>query len=320
MVGTATPGDWVRSARYSAAPEVSADLRAALAELVGDDIEWLAELPASEEIQADRRRVHIGARLPSGWPPSAFAWFHSTNAGVDGLLGGRSWPSATLLTRTTGRMGRRIAEYLLSWMLVETQQSLAFTAQGQRRDWRRQPVRLLENDLAVVFGVGRIGGAVGQLLRSCGLRVLGVSRRGELVPGFDEVVDLAGALRRLGAAQWVISTLPLTDQTRGLFDQRLFDACDHACFMNVGRGATVDYSGIRAALASGRLRRAVLDVLPVEPPGAEDPWWSLPNTTITPHIAGVTADDDVLADFRRCREALLAGKRPGLAADPDAGY
>src|SRR5207237_771553 len=158
--------------------------------------------------QDGRARVHIGATLPAGWQPSDVAWLHCTQAGVDGLVGGEAgWPADTLLTRTVGKMGRRIAEYVLGWMLVETQQALAFA-----------------------------------------------------------------------------------------------HPCKGACFVNVGRGATVDQKAIRSALETGRLRRAVLDVLPQEPPAADAEWWSLPNTTITPHVAGVTADEDILVDFARCRE------------------
>ncbi|GAA4633974.1 hypothetical protein GCM10023196_073660 [Actinoallomurus vinaceus] len=263
--------------------------------------------------------IHIGPVVPEGILTD-LVWFHSTNAGVDAVLGGSPWPDGVMLTRTVGRMGRRIAEYILAWMLEERQRTSLYRAQQEERRWERQDVDLVDGDLAVVFGAGRIGRAIAELLRSVGLRVVGVAATPRAIPEFDQVVGAPEAVTHVSRAEWLVSALPLTDDTRGYFGRSLLGAARGACFINVGRGETVRYDALGEALHGGRLRRAVLDVLPDEPPGHDDPVWDLPRTVITPHTAGVTADSDVAEDFRACWESLRRGERPPTVVDPGRGY
>lgn len=275
--------------------------------------------------------VYVGTRLPS---PSSLSgvrpvWFHSTNAGVDSLLRDGSWPEDVLLTRTVGRMGERIGQYVVGWILAECQSVTVHAEQTHRRAWQRVPSELVTGQLALVYGAGQIGSRVGELLRACGIRAVGVGRggRAQAVPAdpspFDEVVDVAAADRLLGEARWVVSTLPLTEGTGGtrdFFGAARFGALHGATFVNTGRGATVDLVALAAALESGAVRAAVLDVLTEEPPGPDHPVWRLPHTVVTSHSAGITAPDDVVVDFGRCWRELTEGRRPELAVDPELGY
>jgi len=267
--------------------------------------------------------ICVGDALPEALRTPRLLWFHSVNAGTDALSAAGPWPEGALLTRTVGRMGERIAQYTLAWVLAECQSVPEHAAQHSRSEWRRLPSELAAGQTAVVHGTGRIGSAVAGLLRACSVRTVGVSRTPRAVPtGFDRVVP-AGSEEETAAlaeARWVVSALPLTGATERFFDDVRFSAMRGATFVNVGRGATVDMSALETALHGGQVRRAVLDVLPDEPAGPADPAWRLPRTVITSHSAGITADEDVVADFSACWTAVAEGRTPALAVDTRQGY
>ncbi len=297
-------------ARLLAGPEVGSAVVDALARATGRPVEHGGSA-------GDGPYAYVGASLPEALRGDGLLWFHSVNAGTDALLGAGPWPRGALLTRTVGRMGERIAQYVLAWVLAECQSVPEFAAQHARAEWRRIPSELAAGQTAVVHGTGRIGSAVAGLLRSCGIRTVGVARTPrEVPPGFDDMV----AVDEPVAARWVVSALPLTGATAGYFGADRFAAMGGASFVNVGRGATVDLVALEAALHAGTVGRAVLDVLPDEPAPPGAPCWRLPRTVITSHSAGLTADDDVVTDFSACLRELTAGRIPALAVDPARGY
>ncbi|WP_328904856.1 D-2-hydroxyacid dehydrogenase [Streptomyces sp. NBC_00234] len=313
------------------APELLARARLLVAPTVGEpvvrELERITGRPAvrASEDAPDGPYIHVGASLPDALRGRHLVWFHSVNAGTDALLGSGTWPQDTLLTRTVGRMGERIAQYVLAWVLAECQSVPEFAAQHARAEWRRIPSELASGQQALVYGTGRIGSAVAGLLRGCGIRTVGVARSPRAVPppGFDRVIGADEAGREaeaLGAARWVVGALPLTDATAGHFGAARFAAVRGATFVNVGRGATVDMEALGAALRAGTVRRAVLDVLPEEPAAPDDSCWRLPRTVITSHSAGITADEDVVRDFETCWQDLRAGRVPALAVDVGRGY
>ncbi|MFD0022696.1 NAD(P)-dependent oxidoreductase [Streptomyces sp. NPDC058382] len=300
-------------ARLLAAPGLTAPVVRSLERIAGRPVERLGEGAAAP----DGPCVYVGATLPEALRGDGLLWFHSVNAGTDALLGSGPWPPGALLTRTVGRMGERIAQYVLAWVLAGCQSVPEFAAQHGRAEWRRIPSELAAGQTAVVHGTGRIGSAVGGLLRACGIRTVGVARTPrEVPPGFDA---MAGPDEPV-AARWVIAALPLTGATGGYFGADRFAAMGGATFINVGRGATVDLVALEAALRSGAVGSAVLDVLPEEPAGPGAPCWRLPRTVVTSHSAGITADDDIVTDFAACLRELAAGRVPALAVDPARGY
>ncbi|MEU1087447.1 NAD(P)-dependent oxidoreductase [Streptomyces sp. NPDC005892] len=319
-------------ARLLTAPGLGPEVRRGLAEVTGRD--WAA-YPDDGAPEATRTPddgtpggggpvVYVGASRPAGLPVGDLVWFHSVNAGTDGLLAPGPWPAGALLTRTVGRMGERIAQYVLAWVLAECQSVPEFAARHARGEWRREPSELAAGQTALVHGTGRIGSAVAGLLRACGLRTVGVARTAPGVPppGFDRVVVAGGPAERdaLGEARWVVAALPLTAATENYFGSERFGCVRGASFVNVGRGATVDLAALEHALRAGSVRRAVLDVLPSEPAVPGDPCWRLPRTVVTSHSAGITADEDIVTDFAACWAELHAGRWPELTVDPGRGY
>ncbi|MEV7303315.1 NAD(P)-dependent oxidoreductase [Streptomyces clavifer] len=311
------PHEVLARARLLAAPGVDGPVSRALEQITGRPVEH----PYGGE--PDGPFLYVGDTLPDALRTPRLVWFHSVNAGTDALLAAGPWPREALLTRTVGRMGERIAQYVLAWILAECQSVPEHTAQHAGARWHRLPSTLAAGQTAVVHGTGRIGSAVAALLRACSLHTVGVGRTPrEVPPGFDRVVTAGGDEERavLAEARWVVSTLPLTGATEGFFDDARFTAMRGASFLNVGRGACVDMAALEAALRSGTVGRAVLDVLPEEPPATGDRVWGLPRTVVTSHSAGITADEDVVTDFATCWEAVTEGRVPALAVDTGRGY
>ncbi|MFF8432650.1 NAD(P)-dependent oxidoreductase [Streptomyces bacillaris] len=316
-------------ARLLVAPGLSASLVRELERIAGRGAKQLGAGGAADGplLTADGPLLCVGAVLPDALRNERLLWFHSVNAGTDPLLAAGPWPAGALLTRTVGRMGERIAQYVLGWVLAECQAVPEYVAQHARAEWRRLPTELVAGQTALVYGTGRIGGAVAGLLRSCGVRTMGVgrtARTGAAPAGFDRVIgaeaDPDAEAEELAGARWVVAALPLTGATEGFFGAGRFAAMRGATFVNVGRGATVDPVALEGALRGGGVRRAVLDVLPEEPAAPGAPVWRLPRTVITSHSAGITADEDVAQDFAACWEAVAAGRRPELAVDTGRGY
>lgn len=313
------------TARIVAAPAVPEEAVSELSALVGRPVEhgWPSPgaLPPGGTEAAPL--VHIGPDLPGelrGAP--GLLWAHATSAGVDSFLGGgRTWPEGVLLTRTVGRMGARIAQYVLGWVLAECQAVPLYLAQHRDRRWNHVPGELAAGTCAVVFGTGSIGAAVARALRGADIRTVGVARTPREVPGFDRVVGNDEAAEVLGEARWIVNALPLTPATTGLFGDRLFGAASAgATFLNVGRGGTVDTAALDRALRSDGLRSAVLDVVPDEPAGPGALCWDLPRTVVTSHSAGVTTPEDVVTDFGTCWRSLSRGQAPALLVHTEEGY
>ncbi|MFC9478040.1 NAD(P)-dependent oxidoreductase [Streptomyces griseus] len=341
MTTTPLPApDELARARLLVAPSLDGGLVRELERVAGRTAEPLTDVPPPSGVPL----LCVGETLPEALRTDRLLWFHSVNAGTDPLLSVGPWPAPALLTRTVGRMGERMAQYVLGWILAECQAVPEFTAQHDRAHWERLPTELIAGQTALIYGTGRIGTAVGRLLGACGVRTVGVARTtrsgpppgteravvpgaapvvpgpGPGVPGFDLVVGAGEDGGALAEARWVISTLPLTTATESFFGAARFAAVRGATFVNVGRGATVDMGALEGALRDGRVRRAVLDVLPTEPAAPDDPVWRLPRTVITSHSSGITADEDVAVDFAACWEAVTAGRRPGLTVDVGRGY
>src|SRR5262249_36273082 len=153
--------------------------------------------------------------------------------------------------------------------------------------WAHEATRrasyLLHGQTVVIVGFGSIGRRLCELLAAFGLAIVGLRRH----PRGDEPVPtypLAPADEHLPRAAHAITLLPAAEGPARFFDHaRLAAIRPGAVFYNIGRGSTVDQNALTAALTSGALRAAYLDVVAPEPLPASDPLWSLPTCVITPH-------------------------------------
>ncbi|MCG1021164.1 D-2-hydroxyacid dehydrogenase [Sutcliffiella horikoshii] len=248
-------------------------------------------------------------------------WIHSLGAGVDRYMALGNWPDDVLLTRTITSFGQKIAEYTLSYMLKDLQHHDTFRDQQGRGEWKMVAPRALNEVKVVIFGTGEIGHEVARILAYFGGKVYGVSRSGTDKEYFREVMPLVGVRdSHLGEVDYVINTLPLTEETECLFDEDFFGKMNQAVFLNVGRGGTVDHGALLAALDSGKLKAAVLDVFEEEPLPAESPLWSHRGVTITPHISAITTPEEAVACFLETLECVESGGKLRNAVNVGRGY
>jgi phosphoglycerate dehydrogenase-like enzyme len=212
-------------------------------------------------------------------------WIHVGGTGVDHF---RPWPRARLtVTNSAGAPRIAIAEYVMGAIYALNHHLPdCFHAQAGRQ-WITRAIRVTQGGTAVVIGLGRIGGAICGKAKAAGLRVLGVRRRSEPVPDVDEVFPAERMRIALAQADYVVVAVPLTERTAGLLDAEAIAAIKPgALLVNVARGGVVDEPALIAALRSGHIRGAVLDVFQTEPLPADSPFWFLGNVIVTPHMAG----------------------------------
>jgi glyoxylate/hydroxypyruvate reductase A len=244
-------------------------------------------------------------------------------AGVDRLLADPSVPAQVPLARMVDpAMNAAMAQTAL-WAVLSLQRGFFdYAAQQRERVWRQHASRRADEVTVAVLGLGQMGRAAARCLAQHGYRVLGWSRSASAV--LDGVACHAGegALPGvLAQAQVVVNLLPLTPETRGLFDAaRLALLPRGASLVNLARGAHVVEADLLAALASGQLQRAVLDVFATEPLPAAHPFWSHPAVTVLPHVAAPTDPRSAAPIAARNVLALRAGRPPENLVDRARGY
>ncbi len=221
-------------------------------------------------------------------------WLHQRGAGIDPISTPKLVASELILTNGSGNHAINIAEHVLGLMLAFARQLPAlWRAQGERQ-WRppaAESLFELSGQTLAVIGTGALGGAVAERSTAFGMRVLGVRRSsaGTLPPGFAAMASIASIDGALGEADHVVITLPLTAETRGLFSTARIAAMKPGAHLyNVGRGAIVDPDALLAALRSGHLAGAGLDVTDPEPLPADSPLWAEPGVIVTAHSSGLT--------------------------------
>jgi len=225
-------------------------------------------------------------------------WLHVFNAGVDHPIYTEMLERGVRLTTSSGSASVAIAQTAIAALLALARGFPHWLAAQRRREWA--PVRAeasprdLRGQTAVILGLGRIGTEIARLAQALGLTVIGV-RRGPRRPGdpVDELHPPAALAGLLGRCDWLVLACPLSPETRGLVGAALIAKLPRtASIINIARGEIVDEAALIAALQSGRLAGAYLDVFATEPLPPGSPLWDLPNVIVTPHNAGAAAGND----------------------------
>ena len=179
---------------------------------------------------------------------------------------------------------------------------------GQDGVWRNAVLPPLARERPVtILGMGELGRAAAVALAALNFPVTGWSRANRDLPGVQSLSGDSGLTLALSTAQILVLLLPLTAETTNLLnDQRLALLPRGAALINPGRGALIDDDALLAALQSGQVGHATLDVFRTEPLPVEHPYWAHPNVTVTPHVAAdtrVASAAAVLAENIRRGEA-----------------
>lgn len=228
---------------------------------------------------------------------SRVRWVHVASAGVDALLFPELRAQRVLVTNSRGVFDAAIAEFVLGAVLASAKDLWGTFRLQAQHVWQHRESRLVAGSTALVIGAGSIGRAVARLLGAVGCQTVGVARAARADPAFGRVVGLTDAGAELPAADYVIITAPLTDETNGLINRAAFARIKPgAILVNVGRGPIVDERALLEALDAGALGGAVLDVFCEEPLPPDHPFWSRPDVLVSPHMCG---------DFEGFRETLV---------------
>ncbi|WP_209124562.1 D-2-hydroxyacid dehydrogenase [Alkalihalobacillus sp. BA299] len=228
---------------------------------------------------------------------SQVKWVHSLGAGVDRFLFKKKWNEEVLLTRTICSFGQRIAEYCLSYILKDIQFHDEFQQLKVHKQWKPKTPKLLNEQKVMIYGTGEIGQQTAKILSLLGVQVYGVSLSGKEKEYFKEVLPVEDHFIRLSEIDFIINTLPLTEKTEKLFDEKVFKNINNVGFINVGRGASLDEKALLDALHHEHVRFAVLDVFAEEPLPESNPLWENRKVFITPHISAVTTPDEAVDCF-----------------------
>lgn len=222
------------------------------------------------------------------------SWIHSIQAGVDRFPFDEFEERGVTLTNSTGIHDRTVGETVAGYLLAFSRRLHDHVADQQDRRWERpewDEAFTLPGTTACVVGTGTLGTGVADVLGALGVRVIGVRRSGESVPGFEEMYASDDLHEAIAEADFVIVTLPLTDETQHRFDADAFDAmAEDAYFVNVGRGSVVDEPALIDALEADALAGAALDVFETEPLPEASPLWEMDEVIVTPHCAAYTRD------------------------------
>ncbi|WP_312909913.1 D-2-hydroxyacid dehydrogenase [Natronosalvus caseinilyticus] len=281
-------------------------------------IETLEDLPVTVSLVADENRDDVDCDAVVTFEHRKWftdlEWVHSIQAGVDRFPMDDFERVGVVLTNSTGIHDRTVGETVAGYLLAFSRRLHRHVANQQRREWTQpdwNEAFTLPGTTACVVGTGTLGRGVAEVAGSLDVSMRGVRRTPEDVPGFDEIYTTDALLEAVSGVDFVVSTLPLTDETRGLLDAAVFEAMDEDAYVvNVGRGPVVDESALVDALEANKVAGAALDVFETEPLPSDSPLWAMDEVIVTPHSAAFTVDyyRDIAGLVRENVRRLEAGE------------
>ncbi|MDP3160759.1 MAG: glyoxylate/hydroxypyruvate reductase A [Reyranella sp.] len=246
----------------------------------------------------------------------------SLGMGVDHLLADDRLPEGVPIVRIMddGLVGQ-MSEYALYWALRHHRDIDKYAASQRAKQWKVEDfVDTLHRRIGIL-GLGTIGQDTAKKFAALGFPTAGWSRTKKSLPGIETFHGADGLARVLAQSDILINVLPLTRDTKGLLDAKVFATLPRGAYLiNMARGGHVVDEALLAALDSGHLSGAALDVFNQEPLPQEHRYWTHPRVQVTPHVAGATnprtASPGVIENIRNIR----AGKPLINTVDAKSGY
>ena len=265
---------------------------AAAAEAILPDITWALcdwDCNWTDSPEGSDLIVYAGDAYTEEWVTAMTAiappkWAHTEDAGIDGRFYDDMRSKAVPVTHSPGANAPEVAELAFAGVMWGAKRLGELREQQRAHEWNKLDLTALSATTVLVVGLGAIGSRVVHFAKGFGMTVLGIRRSAEPVPGVDRQGTPDDLAAFLPEADFVVLALPISDESANLVDATaLAKMKSTATLVNVGRGALIDTDALRAALASGGIAQACLDVLPVEPWPRDDDLWDIPNLLITPH-------------------------------------
>lgn len=257
--------------------------------------------------QEARWRKHLGrAEIIWDFPPDPadlasapkLKWVQTTSSGVGQMVAKLGSAAANLLVTTArGVHAQPLAEFVFMALLAHVKDLARLKQEQQAHRWERYCGDGLAGKTLAVIGAGQVGGRIAEIGKAFGMRVLaGVRSAGAdraAAMGVDGVFAPDRLMSVLPEADAVVLIAPHTPETENMVDAKAFAAMKNGvAFVNIGRGQCVDEDALIAALRSGKVAFAALDVARVEPLPASSPLWDMPNVLISPHSASTVHQEN----------------------------
>ncbi len=246
----------------------------------------------------------------------------SIGAGIDHILADPELPRGVPIIRTTGSdLTERMREYVCLHVLRFHRRLPEHEEAQSLHEWRPGINPPASERKVGIMGLGNLGADAARTLAMIGFDVAGWSRGEKTIEGVATYAGEAGFDAFLARSEILVCLLPLTEATRGILDAALFAKLPKGAFLiNCARGQHVVDADLLAALDSGQIAGATLDVFHQEPLPADNPFWSHPKVLVTPHVASlidpVTGGKMIAANLRR----FIAGQDVPDLVDLSKGY
>lgn len=237
-------------------------------------------------------------------------WIMVASAGVERMDLVEIQKRNIVVTNVRGIHKTPMAESILAHILALKRSIPEIQEAQQTKDWK-YPFQLteLKGSTAIILGPGAIGTEVGRLLQAFGVQAIGCNRSGRKTDYMDRNIQFEQLFTTLPIADFVISILPSTEDTKGLLTEKHFTAMKNSViFLNFGRGDLVDEELLIRVLQEKVIHHAVLDVFQTEPLPEESAFWALENCTVSPHISSKSEKylERALSIFKGNLEKYLA--------------
>lgn len=248
------------------------------------------------------------------------AWVQSLWAGVERLVGAFDRP-LPIVRLVDPEMARAMAEAVLAWCYYLQRDMPAYARQQREGTWRPRAYRKPSSVTVGLLGLGALGIAAADRLSGAGFQVVGWSRSPKVEAGIESFHGADGLPAMLGVCDVLVCLVPLTPETRGLIDARRLAALKPgAALINFSRGPIVVTADLIAALDSGHLAHAVLDVFDAEPLPPDSDLWRHPSVTVLPHISGPTDMESAARTVAANIRAYRATGQVPRGVDAARGY
>ncbi|SDK33735.1 D-2-hydroxyacid dehydrogenase [Sediminibacillus albus] len=254
-------------------------------------------------------------------------WIMVLSAGMDEMPFEEIKRKRILVTNSRGIHKIPMAEYAISMILQVSRNAALFLDCQRNHQWargERAGLQEITSKTMVIVGAGAIGQEVARLAKAFRMKTMGISTTGTAKANFDEMYTQKDFPSVLANADFVISVLPSTEETKGFFRYEHFERMpESAIFLNMGRGDAVAGETIIKALDDRQISHAVLDVFEQEPLPEDHPLWDHEKVTVTPHVSGASPEylPRAMDIFEENLEKYLSGSKQLINhIDLDRGY
>ncbi|QDG75823.1 glyoxylate/hydroxypyruvate reductase A [Labrenzia sp. PHM005] len=274
--------------------EVSGMERKSWRDALPEALDGIAEVKAFDELSDEERNAAKIAIVANPDPEKVAAlknlvWVQSLWAGVERLVKELPEDGPLIVRLTDPQMAETMSEAVLAWTLYLHRSMPTYMAQQRAKLWLDHPLKTPQEVTVSVLGIGKLGQASALRLKANGFNVIGWSRTPKVIDGLKTYSGHDGLQDVLSQSDIAVLLMPLTDDTRGLFNETAFaNFKSGASLINFARGPIIKTDALLGALNSGQLNHAVLDVFDEEPLPETHPFWDHPQVTVLPHISAPT--------------------------------